>query len=418
MALSLTRETFGRWFARLGVVLAAATLAACGGGGGGTPTGTLQLSMTDAPACYEHVWVNVEKVRVHMSGDTGTGDGDGAWQDIVPAGAPVRIDLVNLTNGALKDLGTATVPAGTYHQLRLVLANTGNEVTLLDGTTQPLKTPSGQQSGLKIKADFTVLADQTNAFLMDFDACKSIVVTGNGKYILKPVVRLSAMPAGAIQGWVSSNPTTVSGTTTITTTDVLSSINVSAQQNGTVVRSTVPDASGKFILAYLPSGTYTVVITGTGFNTGTSTLPDMTKGAATRVVDSIPVGTSTVSLNTSTSTLMLSASSMSTVTGTISASTAVTTTTISDNATVSAMQTVGTRLVEVNSTRPDDAQAYSLLLPLAPPELQLFATPLPAPTPDLANAGKYTIRVWGPGLATKETATDLTGGPQVVNFAY
>jgi hypothetical protein len=420
MAQSLTRETFGRWFARLGVVLAAATLAACGGGGGGTPTGTLQLSMTDAPACYEHVWVNVAKVRVHMSGDTGTGDGDGAWQDIVPTGAPVRVDLANLTNGALKDLGTATVPAGTYHQLRLVLADTGNEVMLLDGTTQPLKTPSGQQSGLKIKADFTVLADQTNAFLLDFDACKSIVVTGNGKYILKPVVRLSAIPAGAIQGWVSPNviTTTVSGTTTTTATHVLSSINVSAQQNGTVVRSTIPDATGKFILSFLPTGTYTVVVTGTGFSTGTGTLPDMTKGAATRVVDSVPVGTSTVSLNTSTTSLVLSASSMSTVTGTISASTAVTTTTISDNATVSAMQTVGTRLVEVNSTRPDDSQKYSLLLPLAAPELQLFSVPLPVPTAHPANAGKYTIRVWGPGLTTKETATDLSGGPQVVNFAY
>jgi hypothetical protein len=412
-----------RWMLALTGAGAALALAACGGGGGSgsstAPSGTLQLSVTDAPACYEHVIVNVAKVRVHMSDDSGTKDDDGEWRDIVPANAPVAIDLVNLTNGQLKDLGSTTVPAGTYRQVRLVLADTGNSVTPVGGTAQPLKTPSGQESGLKIKADFSVLADQVNDFLMDFDACKSIVLTGNGKYILKPVVRLSSKPAGAIQGFVSSNVTvsTVNGTATTTATGVLSGINVSAQQNGTVVRSTIPDASGKFVLSYLPSGTYSVVITGDGVTAG-GTL-DTNKGAATRVVDSVPVVTSTVSLNTSTSSIVLSASSMSTVTGTISASTTTGTTTISDNANVSAMQTVGSRLVEVNGTRPNDTQQYSLHLPLAAPELQLFsASGLPVPAADTANAAKYTIRVWGAGLATKETGTNLGTGPKVVDFGY
>ena len=43
--------------AALAAVAAAAVLAACGGGGGSDSgaTGTLQLSLTDAPSCYEHV---------------------------------------------------------------------------------------------------------------------------------------------------------------------------------------------------------------------------------------------------------------------------------------------------------------------------------------------------------------------------
>ena len=408
-------KTMKRWMLAVTAVGAAVTLAACGGGGGSgagaTPTGTLQLSVTDAPACYEHVLVNVAKVRVHMSDDTGTSDSEGGWRDVVPPNAPVLIDLVNLTNGQLKDLGSADVPAGSYHQLRLVLADTGNSVTPVGGTAQPLKTPSGQQSGLKIKADFEVAANQVSDLLMDFDACKSIVLTGNGKYILKPVVRLSAKPAGAIQGFVSTS--VAQGTATAT----LSSINVSAQQNGAVVRSTIPDTSGKFVLSYLPSGTYTVVITGDGVASGGTV--DTTKGAATRLVDSVPVGTSTVSLNTGTSTIALSPSAMGTVTGTISASTPAGTTTISDNAIVAARQTVSTRLVEVGSTRPDDAQKYTLRLPLAAPEIQLFsASGLPAATADAANAGKYTIRVTGGGLATKEKAADLGTGPATVDFAY
>jgi Domain of unknown function (DUF4382)/Carboxypeptidase regulatory-like domain len=389
-----------RWMARFGSLAAALALAACGGGGGGgaagggsVATGTLQMAMTDAPSCYQSVVVNVAKVRVHMSDDTATGDNDKEWQDIVPAGAPVAIDLLNLTNGQLAALGRTTVPAGKYHQVRLVLANTGNTVTPIGGTPQPLKTPSGQESGLKLKVNFDVAANQVNDVLLDFDACKSVVQTGSGAFILKPVVRLSAKPNAGIQGF-------------LTTTLTLGSTTVSAQQNGNVVRSTVPDSSGKFTLAYLPTGTYTVVIT--------------SDGRATRVIDSVPVGTSTVSLNTGTSTIVLSASPMSTITGTVTASTQKLTKAISDDALVAAMQTVSSRLVEVTKTRvDDDTGKYGLRVPTAAPELVPFLAPtLNTVTADTAAAGKYTVKVSGEDLATKTAPADVSSGPAVVNFTY
>jgi hypothetical protein len=428
-----------RWFARVGSVAAALALAACGGGGGGggdvvvaggsggspggggstggsVATGTLQMSMTDAPACYQSVVVNVAKVRVHMSDDGNTGDNDNGWQEIVPPNAPVRIDLLNLTNGQINPLGSATVPAGKFRQIRLVLAATGNTVTPVGGTPQALKTPSGQQSGLKIKADFDVLANTVNDILLDVDACKSIVQTGNGNFLLKPVVRVSTKPSGTIQGFVTT--TVALGTTTAT----LNSIAVSAQQNGTVIRSTIPDTSGRFILSYLPLGTYTVVITGDGVHSGG--VLDTTKGAATRVVDNVPVGATTVNLNTSTSTFVLSSSAMSTVTGTVTAITPVAAAAISDDVLVSAMQTVKSRLVQVNSVRvDDDTGKYALHLPVGAPELQLFSLqpvpqPLLASITDPAAAGVYTIRSSGENLATKEAPANITGGPAIVNFSY
>ena len=67
-----------RWILPATLGLAALTVAACGGGGsssGSGSTGTLRLSLTDAPACgYDNVFVTVEKVRVHQSGSAGDGD--------------------------------------------------------------------------------------------------------------------------------------------------------------------------------------------------------------------------------------------------------------------------------------------------------------------------------------------------------
>ena len=55
--------------------VAVATLVACGGGGGGGATGTMRLSLTDAPPCgYKNVYVTVAGVRVHKSATAGEND--------------------------------------------------------------------------------------------------------------------------------------------------------------------------------------------------------------------------------------------------------------------------------------------------------------------------------------------------------
>ena len=108
----------------LAVATGATLIAACGGGGSSSSegTGTLRLSLTDAPACgYDNVWVTVEKVRVHKSGSAS--DNDAGWSEVVLA-APQRVDLLTLTNGTLMPLGQTELPAGTYNQMRLVLGST------------------------------------------------------------------------------------------------------------------------------------------------------------------------------------------------------------------------------------------------------------------------------------------------------
>ncbi len=177
--------------------LAAASLAACGGGGDSTPTptptpppspqmGTLGVSLTDAPSCgFDAVNVTVAKVRVNQSATAS--DTDGGWTDIVLSPAR-KINLLNLTNGTLDALGTTSLTAGSYNQVRLVLdPNTGNGLAnsvVPTGTTteQPLDTPSAVQSGIKLGHQFDVAAGQRVDLVLDFDACKSVLTKGNGKY--------------------------------------------------------------------------------------------------------------------------------------------------------------------------------------------------------------------------------------------
>ena len=161
-------ERIARGFA---IAACVATLAACGGGGSdtGTPsggTGTLRVALTDAPSCgYDHVYVTVEKVRVNQSATAG--DADGGWSDVTLSPAR-RIDLRTLTNGVLEELGSVPLPAGRYSQIRLVLADNGasgasataNAVQPTGAAVTALKTPSGQQSGLKLQANFDVPAGQ------------------------------------------------------------------------------------------------------------------------------------------------------------------------------------------------------------------------------------------------------------------
>ena len=178
----------------------AADNAAAGAGGAGVAMGTLRLALTDAPACgVDKVFVTVDKVRVHQSSTSG--ESEAGWSEIVLAPAK-RLDLLGLTNGVLAELGQKSLPAGKYQQLRLVLVENGSTAPFANAVVPTgskdevaLSTPSADQSGLKIKTNIDVIANQTADFVIDFDACKSIVTTGNGnaaKYLLKPVLTVAA----------------------------------------------------------------------------------------------------------------------------------------------------------------------------------------------------------------------------------
>jgi hypothetical protein len=375
-------------------------MAACGGGIGGTgspQSGTLRIGLTDAPACgYDEVNVSIRAVQLHQVASAG--ETDPGWRTVVDFGdAPRRFDLLTLTNGVIAELGQAELPAGTYTQLRLLLAaNTpgnprANSVKPTGGSERPLDTPSGQQTGLKLNVDIAVPEGQVADVVLDFDARRSVVRAGNsGRFLLKPVIavlpRLSDAGSRVI-GFV--DPAIATGSTS-----------VSVQQAGRVVRATPPVTSGsglgRFELNLLPPGVYDLVVTA--------------PGRATAVITGVPVQAATPTLVGSASVRIAPPTSAErTIDGVVALSPPVT-----DNlSTVRMLQDLAGGLTVEVAARPVDAAdgSFGFALPLAAPGRAAYAAS-PAPitlTTDVPAAGRYRAEASAPGFATAyEQDVDLT----------
>ncbi len=380
-------------------LVAASLLAACGGGGSAT-TGTLRLSLTDAPACgYDNVWVTVEKVRVHQSGSAG--DADSGWSEVV-LDTPRRVDLLTLTNGTLEPLGQTALPAGSYNQMRLVLAaNTAanplaNSIKPTGGTETALTTPSAQQSGLKMKIKIDVAADTVADFAIDFDACKSFVKAGNsGQYKLQPVLSVIPVVATSIVGYLDP-ALAVAGTA------------VSAQVGGVPVRATPPDSTGRFVLSPVVTGTYDLVITASGrVNAVMTGVPVTAAGITT-------IGSTTARINPPTSTNSYFAS------GSI--------TPVDNGGAVRATQSLTAGpTIEVGYANANAVSGiYSMNLPAGAPAKLVYAAgattfAFAADAADIAAPGKYKLEASATVAAVVVTKApvDITlTAPVTTNFSF
>ena len=389
-----------------GLLAFASLLAACGGGGDGTSTanGQLRIRLTDSQSCnYESVFVTVTEVRVSQSSTAS--DSDSGWETLTLSPAR-QVDLMKLRNGAFEELGTLPLPAGTYQQVRLLLASNGasapyaNYLTLPGAAGAPiaLKTPSAQQSGLKLNVHATVDPGQLAELTLDFDPCKSVVKAGNsGKYNLKPVVTAHTNAVNDIEGY------TVAGAL------------VSAQQGGVSLKSTTADAQGRFVLWPVGTGTYDVVITAPLY--ATAVLEDVIVGSGVNAI-SAPATPLTPALAAPAPAASLSGKV--TVTGATDV-----------YATTRALQYLGvkkidTKAIEVAATPTALDGTYAFTLPTAAPGRATWALGVTSYTFTAFNdaAGLYHVEALADGSAQLYPALadpeiDLkTGNATGVNFVF
>lgn len=207
----------------------------------------LTVYLTDAPAAYDAV--NVEILRVEIKSTSEQGE-DG-WQEL-PIN-PGMYNLLDFQNGMDTLLSSVEIPAGKVSQLRLILGNNNSIVVAGTNFDLPLETPSGQTSGVKLNIHADLVEGVEYKIWIDFEAAKSVVVNGNGDYILKPVLRtFTEATSGAIKGNVQ--PAAAQATVYAI--------------NGSDSLSAIPDIiTGDYLIRGVPAGTWTISADGNnGYN--------------------------------------------------------------------------------------------------------------------------------------------------------
>ncbi len=158
----------------------------------GTLNGTLQVYVTDAPPRNEVTSINVtiEEVQIHRTSaeQEMEQEGEGEWITIDIGDDAATFDLLQV-KGVEQFLGESEVAEGKYTQVRLVVGEI--QVALGDEELQEATVPSKE---LKLVHPFNVVAGENTTMIIDFDADRMVTVTGAGKIMVKPVIKLTIRP--------------------------------------------------------------------------------------------------------------------------------------------------------------------------------------------------------------------------------
>lgn len=233
------------------------------------PPGMNKLSvyLTDGPADYQHVYIDIQSVEVKLDTCSGSGHDDDHgnhsgcddhhdslstsceyWQAL--AINPGVYDLLTLSNGVDTLLASGFLLNGHIERIKITLG-TQNSV-VVDSQTHPLTLP-GNLSSVYInlgREHLDSLSSNTLQVFLDFDLEHSIVHTGNGQYILRPVLHpFSAHATGEIEGLIRPQGS-------------YQLIKAFSATDTGFARPTPRHHEGEFKIRGLDAGTYSVFIQG------------------------------------------------------------------------------------------------------------------------------------------------------------
>jgi hypothetical protein len=274
------------FFITFGIVLISIVLLGCSFAS--EETGTLKLSLTDAPiadaAAVEGVYITISSIQYNQND---------VWIEDTNFEGPQTFNLLDLTGGTVTPLSNTEITAGEISQIRFMLdvqedgsteeENPGSYIVIdstgtANGTADndvihELFVPSGEQTGYKATGSFTIPANGEVEITADFDVRKSVVKRGvKDEYILKPTIRLVVNnQAGTIAGSFTED------------TSTYSSYIIFAYEDGEYATSEAPDGTeddtfipfghaissasadlteGSYTIPFLAAGTYDLIIVG------------------------------------------------------------------------------------------------------------------------------------------------------------
>lgn len=243
-------------------------------GPGSEKTGSIRVILTDAPYPFDMIdsaVVVIDSVSIHLVGDAEATEADG-FRTIDRT--TTNLNLLDLQGGTVAVLAKVDgLPVGEIDQIRLHVREAS--VTLTDQRVFPLEVPSGSSSGIKVfpSPPIDVVGGFTTEVLLDFDVSQSFSPIPNApnhvdeirEFVFHPVIRVAVT---SLTGSVSGTIWNGLGTPDVTSDDVpMPGATVRALQDGTEIATTASDENGRYVLAGLHAGTYTVRVEAAGFVT-------------------------------------------------------------------------------------------------------------------------------------------------------
>ena len=162
-----------------------------------TTGGNLRVMLTDSPfSDAKSLLVTFSEVSVHRSDQP---DNDSGWTRLpfTNSATSRTCDLKKLQS-AQDILGTGSLAAGHYTQIRLTVSSatlffenaaSGNAcdttIAAPSGRSSSVEIPSGV---VKLNREFDVSSSGVTTILLDFNGDGSVQQTGNGRYMMSPVI--------------------------------------------------------------------------------------------------------------------------------------------------------------------------------------------------------------------------------------
>lgn len=153
-------------------------------------TGTMNISLTDAPGDFQSVKIDIRQVKIHSNQSHPQAD----WIEMSTNRGVY--DMIALSNGIDTLLANDELPAGPFHKMRIEVGS--NNTVTVDGGTFPLQVPGNK---IEINVSAIVRNGEESHLLVDLDVRSSIVKDSAGNYILYPIVRVCDLSyTGSIKG--------------------------------------------------------------------------------------------------------------------------------------------------------------------------------------------------------------------------
>ena len=229
-------------------------MASCSKNDTATATGTVNFEATDSPsddANVQGVFVTVVAIKV-----------DG--KAISNFSGKTTFNLAAYQRGEVKSLGNASLQAGTYSNITLVLDNATDQngsapgcYVLTKASEKKAIAAAATTTEINLTGSFKAVADQSTTAVMDFDLRKTVVYDGTSGYKFASSSELTS----GVRVVQKSETGIIKGTTTNSTTASSDKIVVYAYKKGAYNKTT--EMSGQGTVEFKNSVTSSAVVSNT-----------------------------------------------------------------------------------------------------------------------------------------------------------